>query len=154
MRHLEASQLEQRQWYRIQFRAQVPGQAQAIRRLEQQAIAAVIVVQRRDLGVSQPADQVPGIRVVAEQTLAGMHAGPAQAHARIVAVARPVEALPTFLLVEILVPVAVEDEGGLHHIAHRFALQLETQPHAAVGVEHIGEVAELVDGAEKRRVET
>jgi len=51
------------------------------------------------------------------------------------------------------VPVAVEDEGGLHHVAHGFALQFKAQPHAAVGVEHIGQFAQLIDRAQKLRVE-
>ena len=53
-----------------------------------------------------------------------------------VAAARPVEALPELSLVEVLMFGPVENEGGLHHVAHRFALQLKAQAHAAVGVEH------------------
>ncbi|MNO90584.1 hypothetical protein D3C76_821080 [compost metagenome] len=48
---------------------------------------------------------------------------------------------------------AVEGESGLHHVAHRFALQFETQAHAAVGKQHVGQVAELVDRLDELRVE-
>ncbi len=68
--------------------------------------------------------------------------------------ARPAEALPALFLVEVVMSVAIEDEGGLHQVAHRFGPQFKTQAHAAVGVQHVGQVAELVDRAEKLRVET
>ncbi|MNC79454.1 hypothetical protein D3C75_1319360 [compost metagenome] len=51
-----------------------------------------------------------------------MDAGPAQAGTRMVTAPRPTEALPELFLIEVLMLRAVEDEGGLHHIAHRFAL--------------------------------
>lgn len=60
---------------------------------------AVTIVQMRDLGFFQQADQAPSALEVAEQTLAGMNASPAQAGPRVVAAARPVEALPDFALV-------------------------------------------------------
>ena len=53
-----------------------------------------------------------------------------------VAAARPVEALPELSRVEVLMFGPVENEGGLHHVARRFALQLTAQAHAVVGVEH------------------
>lgn len=53
-----------------------------------------------------------------------------------VAAARPVEALPELSRVEVLMFGHVENERGLHHVAHRFALQLKAQAHAVVGVEH------------------
>ncbi|MNF63162.1 hypothetical protein D3C84_448560 [compost metagenome] len=132
----------------------MPGQAQAIGRLEHHAVAAVAVVQGGDLGLFQQADQAPAALEVAEQALAAAHAGPGQHHPRLVAAPWPVEALPAFLLVEIVVFLAVEHKGGLHHIAHGLAAELEAQAHAAIGVEYVGQVAELVDRGEELRVET
>ncbi|MNY69909.1 hypothetical protein D3C86_2079240 [compost metagenome] len=53
-----------------------------------------------------------------------------------------------------MVLCTIEDEGGLHHIAYRLAFQLEAQAHTAIGVEHISQLAELVDRRQKVRVET
>ncbi|MNR09230.1 hypothetical protein D3C85_1254240 [compost metagenome] len=131
----------------------MPGQVEAIRCPELHAVLAVGVVQRGDFRLFQQADQAPGAFVVAEQPFIGQHTDPQQTRARMLAEARPAKALPAFLLVEVLMLFAVEDESGLHHVAHRLAAQLETQAHAAVGVEHVGEVAELVDRRQELRVE-
>ena len=74
--------------------------------------------------------------------------------AGVVAAAGPVEALPFFSLVEVVVGHAVDGEGGVDDLRHGLALQVKAQAQAPVGVEHVSHVAELVDGGQELRIKT
>ena len=98
-------------------------------------------LEQRHRACAQLGAQVPGARCQ-------------QAGAGIAGETGPGEALPALLLIEAVMFFAIVDEGGLHQVAYRFGPQFETQAHAAVGVQYVGQGAELVDRGEKLRVET